>query len=89
MNRCPMRLSASQINPDRVADMLGRAAALRRPPAKFGGWVFMGVVPEFYSDGRAIRRLLNPKAKPGGMMHPPKAVLVEGLMFVSVRLRCL
>ncbi|KAH9910757.1 uncharacterized protein B0H18DRAFT_1129595 [Fomitopsis serialis] len=81
-DQCPMSLSSYQTNPDDVDTMLERAVELRDPPAKFGGWIFMGAVPSMYRDGNLLRRLLSPTPVPGARRQP-RAVLVEGLFFVS------
>lgn len=87
-DQCPMSLSSYQTNPDDIDTMLERAIELRDPPAKFGGWIFMGAVPSMYRDGNFLRHLLSPTPVPGARRQP-RAALVEGLFFVSVRLKCL
>ncbi|KAH9913034.1 uncharacterized protein B0H18DRAFT_960645 [Fomitopsis serialis] len=46
---CPMRFSPVQIEPDKVERMMELTLKLRDPPARFGGWVYMGAIPDFYA----------------------------------------
>ncbi|KAH9910390.1 uncharacterized protein B0H18DRAFT_963432 [Fomitopsis serialis] len=51
---CPMRFSPVQIEPDKVERMMELTLKLRDPPARFGGWVYMGAIPDFYNGRTPI-----------------------------------
>ena len=71
---CAMESSSAQASPDVLATALQQALELRNPPAKFGGFLLMGAVRDFYEISTS-RPLLD-------QQEEGRTVLVEAVIYV-------